>query len=70
VLELPLVEASKLSDGVSYKQKGDVVEIHTPDINGVIARLLAAGASLTHLRIRQRTLEDLFLELTGRELRA
>ena len=35
-----------------------------------IARLLAAGASLTHLRIRQRTLEDLFLELTGRELRA
>jgi len=70
VLELPLVEASKLNDGVSCKQKGDVVEIHTPDINGAIARLLAAGASLTHLRIRQRTLEDLFLELTGRELRA
>lgn len=70
VLELPLVEASKLGDGLPYKQKGDVVEIHTPDINGVIAHLLAAGASLAHLRIRQRTLEDLFLELTGRELRA
>jgi ABC-2 type transport system ATP-binding protein len=69
VLELPLLEASKLNDGVSYKHKGDVVEIHTADINGTIARLLTAGASLTHLRIRQRTLEDLFLELTGRELR-
>jgi ABC-2 type transport system ATP-binding protein len=70
VLELPVAEASKLGDCMSYKQKGDVVEIHTADINGVIAQLLAAGASLTHLRIRQRTLEDLFLELTGRELRA
>jgi ABC-2 type transport system ATP-binding protein len=70
VLELPMAEVSKLSDGLTYKQKGDVVEIHTADINGTIARLLAAGASLTHLRIRQRTLEDLFLELTGRELRA
>jgi ABC-2 type transport system ATP-binding protein len=70
VLELPLGEASKLNDGVTYKQKGDVVEIHTADINGAIGRLLVAGASLTHLRIRQRTLEDLFLELTGRELRS
>ncbi len=70
VLELPLAEASKLDDGVAHKRKGDVVEIHTPDINGAIARLLAAGASLAQLRIRQRTLEDLFLELTGRELRA
>jgi len=69
VLELPLAEASKLNDGVVYKQKGDVVEIHTPDINGAIARLLAVGASLAQLRIRQRTLEDLFLELTGRDLR-
>jgi ABC-2 type transport system ATP-binding protein len=70
VLELPVVEASKLNDGFVYKQKGEVVEIHTPDINSAIARLLAVDASLAHLRIRQRTLEDLFLELTGRELRA
>jgi len=70
VMELPMAEVSKLNDELAYKQKGDVVEIHTPDINGTIARLLAAGASLTHLRIRQRTLEDLFLEFTGRELRA
>src|SRR5579863_8349943 len=69
VLELPVAEAGKLGDGVVYKHKGDVVEIHTPDINATIGCLLAVGASLAHLRIRQRTLEDLFLELTGRELR-
>jgi hypothetical protein len=33
-------------------------------------RLMDRGVSLTHLRIRERTLEDLFLELTGTELRA
>lgn len=70
VLELPLSEAHKLHGAFTRKDKGDTAEIHTADINGVIAALLAAGASLTHLRIRQRTLEDLFLELTGSELRA
>ena len=70
VLELPAAEARKLSDGVLYKEKGELAEIHTADINGVVGQLLAAGASLAQLRIRPRTLEDLFLELTGRELRA
>jgi ABC-2 type transport system ATP-binding protein len=69
VLELPSAEADKLHDGVVYKHKGDTVEIHTPDIGATIAGLQAAGASLAQLRIRPRTLEDLFLELTGRELR-
>ncbi|HWY25657.1 MAG TPA: ABC transporter ATP-binding protein [Nevskia sp.] len=70
VLELPLAEVSKLADSSHYKKKGELAEIHTPDINSAIAALLAAGASLAQLRIRPRTLEDLFLELTGRELRA
>jgi ABC-2 type transport system ATP-binding protein len=70
VLELPAEEARKLGGSVSFKDKGQTVEIHTPDVNDAIARLLAAGASLALLRIRPRTLEDLFLELTGRELRA
>ncbi|MBL6752159.1 MAG: ABC transporter ATP-binding protein [Nevskia sp.] len=69
VLELPAAEAAKLGGSIPLKDKGDTVEIHTPDVNDAIARLLAAGASLASLRIRPRTLEDLFLELTGRELR-
>jgi ABC-2 type transport system ATP-binding protein len=69
VLELPAAEARKLDNGCFYKEKGELAEIHTADINGVVSKLLAAGASLAQLRIRPRTLEDLFLELTGRELR-
>lgn len=69
VLELPLLEARKLNDRMTYKEKGDVAELHTRDVNAVVRRLLEAGASLAQLRIRQPTLEDLFLELTGQELR-
>jgi ABC-2 type transport system ATP-binding protein len=48
----------------------DAVEILTSDVNETIHRLVAMEVSLDRLQIRQRTLEDLFLELTGKELRA
>ena len=48
----------------------DRIEISTPDVEGALRALLERGVSLKHLRIRPRNLEDLFLELTGRELRA
>jgi hypothetical protein len=44
--------------------------MHTQDVNAAVARLLQVGASLARLRIRQPNLEDLFLDLTGEELRA
>jgi ABC-2 type transport system ATP-binding protein len=47
----------------------DRVEISTPDVEGALRALLDRGVPLRHLRIRPRNLEDLFLELTGRELR-
>jgi ABC-2 type transport system ATP-binding protein len=49
---------------------GDRLEISTSDVEGVLRTLLNLGVPLRHLRIRPRNLEDLFLELTGRELRA
>jgi ABC-2 type transport system ATP-binding protein len=45
------------------------VEISTPDVERALPALLDRGVPLKHLRIRPRNLEDLFLELTGRELR-
>jgi ABC-2 type transport system ATP-binding protein len=48
----------------------DRVEISTADVEGALRVLLERGVALRHLRIRPRNLEDLFLELTGRELRA
>jgi ABC-2 type transport system ATP-binding protein len=47
----------------------DRVEISTGDVEGALRALLERGVPLRHLRVRPRNLEDLFLELTGRELR-
>ena len=46
------------------------VEITTDDLDATLRTLLGAGVPLRNLRIRPANLEDLFLELTGRELRA
>jgi len=45
------------------------VEIRTSDVNETVKALLAANVSLSGLQIRERTLDDLFLELTGKALR-
>ena len=46
------------------------VEIFSRDLNQTIQTLIQQQVPLTHLQVRSRTLEDLFLELTGRELRS
>jgi ABC-2 type transport system ATP-binding protein len=48
----------------------DRVEISTGDVEAALRALLERGVPLRQLKIRPRNLEDLFLELTGRELRA
>ncbi len=48
----------------------DRIEISTHDLDATLRLLLAAGVPLGRLRIRPANLEDLFLELTGTELRA
>jgi ABC-2 type transport system ATP-binding protein len=51
-------------------QHAERVEIMTSDVNATVGTLLSSGVSLAELKVRPRTLEDLFLELTGKELRA
>ena len=46
------------------------IEITTDDLDATLRTLLGADVPLRNLRIRAPNLEDLFLELTGRELRA
>jgi ABC-2 type transport system ATP-binding protein len=50
--------------------RNDSAHIVTGDVNKTIEHLLRLDIPLDHLRIRARNLEDLFLELTGKELRA
>lgn len=71
VLELPATEIEGRSlPSLSVVRKEDRVEITSADVNGVVRQLLDAGLSLAQLKIRPRTLEDLFIQLTGKELRA
>jgi ABC-2 type transport system ATP-binding protein len=50
--------------------RDDSAHILTGDVNKTIEQLLRLQIPLNRLRIRARDLEDLFLELTGKELRA
>lgn len=70
VLELPAQEVAGRSLPLGLTHKGDHVEFMSGDVNATVQQLLTAGVSLAQLKIRPRTLEDLFLQLTGKELRA
>lgn len=71
ILQLPEDELGDLdlSPLTTHKRK-DQIEITTSDVNEVIATLIKNNISLAQLQIRSRTLDDLFLELTGKELRS
>ena len=72
VLQLPRADFPDPTPLASHTviQGRDTVEILTRDVNAAIQELLARNISLARLQIRPRTLEDLFLELTGQELRS
>jgi ABC-2 type transport system ATP-binding protein len=52
------------------REQRNAITFYSSDVNRSITDLIEQGVRLDNLRIRERTLEDLFLELTGRELRA
>jgi len=72
VLQLPKSEFPAVQQrmAATVLDAEDAVEILTSDVDATIRELIALNVPLGHLRIRPRTLEDLFLELTGKELRA
>ncbi|MDX1455646.1 MAG: ABC transporter ATP-binding protein [Gammaproteobacteria bacterium] len=71
VLQLPARHAAAL-ESLPYPlyRHGESVELLVKDVNATIKQLLECEIPLDELIIRERTLEDLFLELTGKELRA
>jgi len=70
VLELPAAAALRAGDRLPFVVRGEMAELSTRDVAGALEILRKAEAPLARLRIRPRTLEDLFLELTGKDLRA
>ena len=72
ILQLPKedLKIDAASFGYPMHEAGELVEISTSDVDAVLQKLMQQKVSLARLQIRARTLEDLFLELTGKELRA
>jgi ABC-2 type transport system ATP-binding protein len=72
LLELPRHEfpASARQLPLKLIEADERIEISTHDIDGTLRALMEARVPLRNLRIRPANLEDLFLELTGKELRA
>jgi ABC-2 type transport system ATP-binding protein len=71
LLELPRQDFPDSARSLPLKvfDTSERVEITTHDLEATLRTLLAAHVPLTNLRIRPPNLEDLFLELTGKELR-
>jgi ABC-2 type transport system ATP-binding protein len=71
LLEVPRADFPDAARALPLKliDTSDRVEITTHDLEGTLRTLLAAHVPLTNLRVRPPNLEDLFVELTGKELR-
>ena len=71
LLELPRQEFPEAARRLPLKliDASDRIEISTDDLDGTLRTLMEAHVPLQNLRIRPANLEDLFLDLTGKELR-
>lgn len=71
ILQIPKPDAgSKLYElGLSVVAAGDLIEIRTNQQHQTLKLLMENGVNLDHLRIRAWTLEDLFINVTGKSLR-
>jgi ABC-2 type transport system ATP-binding protein len=72
ILEMPREDFTLDPAAVPFQllDRNEQIEISTSNVDATLKYLMDAGVALRHLRIRPRNLEDLFLELTGKELRA
>jgi ABC-2 type transport system ATP-binding protein len=71
LLDLPREDFPPIARTLPLKffESTDRIEIATHDLESTLRLLMDANVPLKHLRIRPPNLEDLFLDLTGKELR-
>jgi ABC-2 type transport system ATP-binding protein len=71
VLQIPKEDAGSkvFEEGFSIAHAGDFLEIKTSSIHQTLQQLMARGVNLDRLRIRAWTLDDLFINVTGKSLR-
>ncbi|MCC7441712.1 MAG: ABC transporter ATP-binding protein [Bdellovibrionales bacterium] len=69
---LPGATGAAALSGLPWKafDTGEGVEVLTEDVSATVRALLERGFDLSRMSVRSRNLEDLFLLLTGKDLRA
>ena len=55
--------------GIDFHQRNGRIEINTDDLNNCLKALINRGIDLAEMTVRSPNLEDVFLNLTGRQLR-
>lgn len=70
VLQIPATDAGNklLESGLGAVAAGDQLEIRTNSLHHTLQLLMENGVNLDRLRIRAWTLEDLFINVTGKKL--
>ena len=70
-LSVPKDQFPEKIDGLQgfIREQGDRIQIRTENVNAVIAQLLSNGVNMRGVNVKTPTLEDVFLKLTGRNLR-
>jgi ABC-2 type transport system ATP-binding protein len=70
-IRLPRSQASKMKE-MGYavaRATNDHLELEVPDANACLTDLMARDIDLSRMTLRAPNLEDVFLNLTGRQLR-
>jgi ABC-2 type transport system ATP-binding protein len=72
ILQVPKEDVGGKLDGgpLSMSQRDDEVEIQTRDVDAALKLLLERGVPLARMKMRSWNLEDLFIALTGKDLRS
>ena len=70
-VQIPQQDFHKSPQELPWKafERDGYVEIQTTEVEKTMKYLMDDGVSLSGLKVRSSTLEDLFLDLTGRDLR-
>jgi len=72
IIELPIDDFSGDLGTIKHRvlETQGTIEIETDDVNESLRQLAAITSGLNRMKIRQPNLEDLFIDLTGHNLRA
>ncbi len=70
IVSLPQSNLDRLKEStIKYAEKNNQIEIMTLEVEALIRQLLELNVSLEGMQVRSPNLEDLFIKLTGHQLR-